>query len=545
MKKIGIAFVFIFLLLGSGFRAQIIIEEEFNGGTTAPAGWTFTSIGSSLSTNANYGKTAPSVVMDATGDRITSAVFTSGIANTISFWAQSTNITPTASDILTVEYFDGSLWNSCTPATFTFNTTARIFEASFPNTAIQIRITYTKVTTGVNVAIDDFTILNKTASCTASNFLWFTSIVFNSCNLDSCEGRDEFLSFQNGNSAFNLNDLEITVPTSGAGPEGTTFCGSSANNPCDEFFTTNAAYVTALNGIAGCTGFFLSPPGNVIPANGRVIVFMGNPPTTTINFGTLCGSGGNYYCVFVSNTTNCSGRYSNSTSGNFRYTTIRNRSTGCSAERSYSTTSSSGNDGDLVAFSPAGTASYSSNSGCAGFVVLPIELTDFYATQEEGAVRLTWNVASEVNTREYWIEKSVDAINWIKFETVMPSSQSNKNLSYHALDNSPVKGLNYYRLSNVDNDGKVTLQPIISVNYMNKSNNFLYSQNEDDLIITSNTTLKNAGLNLLDVTGRIIKKITIDANNPTFISKRDIGKGLFLLECETYPQLGVSKIIIY
>lgn len=543
MKKIGIAFVFIFLLWGSRFCAQIIIEEEFNGGTTPPAGWTFTSIGSIYNTYANYGKTAPSIGMDVTGDQITSIAFTAGTANTITFWGKATGA-PTLSDIVTIEYFDGLLWNSCAPATFTFNTTARIFEASFPNTATQIRITYTKVTLGVNVAIDDFTILNKTASCTASNFLWFTSIVFNSCNADSCEGRDEFLSFQNGNSALNLNDLEITVPTSGVGPEGTTFCGTSANNPCDEFFTTNAAYVTALNGVAGCTGFFLSPPGNVIPANARVIVFMGNAPTTPINFGTLCSSGGNYYCVFVSNTTNCAGRYSNSINA-LRFTTIRNRSTGCSVERAFNPSAGVNNDGAIVAFNPAGTPSYISNPGCAGFVVLPIELTDFYATQEEEGVRLTWNVASEVNTREYWIEKSVDAINWIKFETVMPSSQSNKNLSYHALDNSPVKGLNYYRLSNVDNDGKVTLQPIISANFMNKSNNFSYSQNEDDLIITSNTTLKNAQLNLLDVTGRIVKKISIDVNTPAFVSKRDIGKGLFLLQCETYPQLGVSKIIIY
>ncbi|MCW3076458.1 MAG: Ig domain protein group 2 domain protein, partial [Bacteroidetes bacterium] len=329
MKKINVVIVFIFLWFSNGYRAQIIIEEEFNGGTTAPGGWIFTSITATMNSVSNYGKSQPSVVMDATGDQITSASFVAGTANTISFWAVSTSGAPNTSDIITAQYFNGS-WNNCTPATFTFNTTTRMFEATFPNTATRVRLTYTK--SSVNVAIDDFTVLNNTGTCTTNSFLWFTSIVYNSCNA-ACEGTDEFLSFQNGNSSLSLSDLEITVPTSGVGQEGTTFCGNSAN-PCDEFFTTNAAYVTALNGVAGCAGFFLSPPGNVIPANGRVLVFMGNPPSSTINFGSLCSGGGNYYCVFVSNTTNCAGRYSNNVNA-LRYTTIRNRGTGCSVERSF------------------------------------------------------------------------------------------------------------------------------------------------------------------------------------------------------------------
>ncbi|MGZ3899005.1 MAG: hypothetical protein ACXVNQ_01615, partial [Bacteroidia bacterium] len=418
-------FILISILVSCAVKGQaIIIEEEFNGGTTAPAGWNFNSIGSTLTSNSNYGKTQPSIVMDATGDQVTSSTFIAGAANTVAFWVQSSGGTPTASDLISAEYFNGT-WNSCTPASFTFNTTARIFEASFPTTATRVRISYTKVTAGVNAAIDDFTLLNKTSSCTTTNFLWFTSITYNSCNANTCEGTDEFLAFQNGSSPLNLSDLEINVPGVGAGPEGTTFCGSSVG-PCDEFFTTNSTYVTSLNAVAGCTAFFLSPPGNIIPANGRVIVFMGNAPSTTINFSTLCGSGGNYYCVFVSNTTNCTGRYSNSSTAS-RYTTIRNRSTGCSVERAFIASNGANNDGDIVAFDPAGTPSYISNPGCTGFVALPIELLDFKGDAEKGKVDLTWNVAGEMNTSVYTIDKSLDAVNWHRIAVIEPKHEQHNN----------------------------------------------------------------------------------------------------------------------
>lgn len=541
MKRVSIVFLFLFILFKS--FSQILIEEEFNGGTTAPGGWIFNSIGATLNSNSNYGKTAPSVVMDATNDQITSTTFIAGTANTVSFWAQSTGATPTAGDIITVEYFNGA-WLTCTPATFNFNTTARMFEATFPNTATRVRITYIKST--VNVAIDDFTVLNNTSSCTAANFLYFTNITFNSCNANSCEGTDEFLTFKNGNSAFNLSDLEITVPSVGSGPEGTTFCGDVLN-PCDEFFTTNAGYVTALNGVAGCAGFFLTPPGGIIPANARVIVFMGNPPSTTINFGTLCGSGGNYYCVFVSNTTNCVGRYSNS-AASLRYTTIRNRASGCSVERAFMPSLSSGTDGDIVTFDAAGTATYVSNPGCTGFAVLPITLTNFYAKPNESAVQLYWQVEREENVNYYLIERSTDGLSYSPINTVksIATISQNYNLEYTTTDYNPQYGINYYRLTNIDNDGQSQTYKIIMLNFnQHHSSDVWINQTETDVVISFTPAFKNKQFYLIDMNGKLIcnYKNTNDELNYFIIPKYTLPKGLYVIGCNN-SSMPPQKILI-
>lgn len=528
------------MLCGKSLGQAVIIEEEFNGGTTAPSGWSFTSIGSTISSNSNYGKSAPSVVMDATNDQITSSVFTAGTANTISFWAQSTSGTPSASDIITVEYFNGS-WNSCSPATFTFNTTARMFEAAFPLTATRVRITYTK--SGVNVAIDDFTVLNKTVPCTTASFLWFSSIVYNSCNANTCEGTDEFLSFQNGSAALNLSDLEITVPGAGAGPEGTTFCGNSST-PCDEYFTTNAAYVTSLNTAAGCAGFFLSPPASVIPANGRVIVFMGSPPSATINFSNLCSSGGNYYCVFVSNTSNCTGRYSNSATTP-RYTTIRNRNTGCSVERSFTPSLGGSSDGDLVAFDPTGTASYLSNPGCSGFAVLPVELAGFWGEVVPGGIRLKWSMASEEPNTRYIIEKSSDAQNWRNLTDVVSDPSGHTNGIYSVTDDAPLEGANYYRFSS-SKEGVARSHEIILVDFKNKSNLLIISQTENELAVKCPPGQAETTLSFYDLVGQLLKQVSINpAQNGTIaISKEGLPKGMLLVVSGAKNNGSCSKIII-
>ena len=54
-----------------------IVKEGFSGGTTAPAGWTFTHIGTIYTSSGNYGQASPSVKLDATGDAVETLTLTS------------------------------------------------------------------------------------------------------------------------------------------------------------------------------------------------------------------------------------------------------------------------------------------------------------------------------------------------------------------------------------------------------------------------------------------------------------------------------------
>ncbi len=533
----------VFLAVNFKLAGQtILIEEEFNGGTTAPAGWSFTGITTTGTSVSTFGKTSPSLVMDNSTDAITSATFAPGTVNALTFWARSvTNVTLSTNLYFIVEFLadDGSGTNSYdwfggTPSTFTFNTTARMFKSEIDASAIQVRISYKKFG-GVNAYIDDFTLLNNTSTCTTSSFLWFTSVVFNSCS--SSEGTDEFLSFQNGSTALSVADLEINVPTVGGTGLGTTICGNTTA-PCDQFFisdATTAAYVTALNAATGCTGFFLEPPSGTIPANGKAIVFMGTATTpTSYDFSSLCASGGNYYCVFVNNT-NTTDRYDNLSTGSI-YTTIRNRSTGCSVERSLIPSSGTGSDGDMVLFNASGASSYTVYAGCSGFSALPITLTDFYAKPNQNSIQLNWHIETEINVSHYIIERSNDGLNFTPVSTVKSIAETNGyvNLNYSTIDYAPKNGINYYRLVNVDKDGSTNYNKTILVNFnQTHSADVWINQTETDIVVSHETSFANKTFYLMDINGKKIgeyKNLHSDLNYFT-INKLYLPKGLYVIGC--------------
>ncbi len=130
------------------------IDEGFNAGTTAPAGWSFTSIGGTYTSIGNYGASSPSLQMDATGDRVVTATVSS--ASELSFWikGQGTN----AASALLVEGYNGA-WVTIdnitssiptTGTTYTYNATSTpALAAGFT----QFRFTYSK--SAGNLSFDD------------------------------------------------------------------------------------------------------------------------------------------------------------------------------------------------------------------------------------------------------------------------------------------------------------------------------------------------------------------------------------------------------
>ena len=94
---------------------------------------------------------------------------------------------------------------------------------------------------------------------------------------------------------------------------------------------------------------------------------------------------------------------------------------------------------------------------------LPVELVSFTAKVDENVVELDWVTASEVNNDYFDIERSTDGL---KFETIgqLPGmGTSNIKNSYKFYDESPVFGIVYYRLRQVDYDRKFEYSKIISI----------------------------------------------------------------------------------
>lgn len=92
---------------------------------------------------------------------------------------------------------------------------------------------------------------------------------------------------------------------------------------------------------------------------------------------------------------------------------------------------------------------------------LPVELSSFSANTINGKVVLNWKTATEVNSSQFVVERTlkssqsqkISAATWVAVGTVNASNNSNTPRTYTYTDNQVKPGTYSYRLKTVDNDG--------------------------------------------------------------------------------------------
>ncbi|MNK00532.1 hypothetical protein D3C87_183170 [compost metagenome] len=84
----------------------------------------------------------------------------------------------------------------------------------------------------------------------------------------------------------------------------------------------------------------------------------------------------------------------------------------------------------------------------------PVSLISFAGKEATNGVRLNWSTASELNNSHFEIYRSIDEQNFIKLGVVKGSGTVNEELNYSFTDISPLSGTAYYKLRQVDFDGR-------------------------------------------------------------------------------------------
>lgn len=96
-------------------------------------------------------------------------------------------------------------------------------------------------------------------------------------------------------------------------------------------------------------------------------------------------------------------------------------------------------------------------------IKLPIQLIDFHADVEREEVHLFWTTASELNNAYMAVERSGNGLVFTEIGRVEGLGTSDGAKEYTFTDHNPLKGVNYYRLHQVDFDGKSEVYNTITV----------------------------------------------------------------------------------
>ena len=110
-----------------------------------------------------------------------------------------------------------------------------------------------------------------------------------------------------------------------------------------------------------------------------------------------------------------------------------------------------------VVYGPAKTVEKATNNyfGFEVSGVLPVVFAQFAATKnEDQSVAVNWSTTQEVNSSYFDIERGSDQATWSKIGTVSAKGFSSIISNYSYTDKSPLAGTAYYRLKEVDLDGK-------------------------------------------------------------------------------------------
>lgn len=91
-----------------------------------------------------------------------------------------------------------------------------------------------------------------------------------------------------------------------------------------------------------------------------------------------------------------------------------------------------------------------------GPTVLPVELTEFEANLENGAVRLDWTTQTELNNASFTVERSANGADWEDLQSVEGAGTSQRIHRYRAVDAQPLEGTSWYRIRQTDFDGQQT-----------------------------------------------------------------------------------------
>jgi hypothetical protein len=113
--------------------------------------------------------------------------------------------------------------------------------------------------------------------------------------------------------------------------------------------------------------------------------------------------------------------------------------------------------------------------GIVTIIALPIELVSFKATKlNQKQVRVLWETSSERNNDYFIIEKSLDGLSWNTIETVSGKKDYYFKSKYEIVDSTPMSEIVYYKLTQVDLDGKSNFFNPVSVDFIFSNENYFF-----------------------------------------------------------------------
>ncbi|HRH49227.1 MAG TPA: T9SS type A sorting domain-containing protein [Panacibacter sp.] len=182
---------------------------------------------------------------------------------------------------------------------------------------------------------------------------------------------------------------------------------------------------------------------------------------------------------------------------------------------------------------------------------LPISFTDFKVTRKNNTALLQWNTAFELNNKGFSVERSSDAVNFKQISFINASDAASGAHAYTATDLIPVKGVNYYRIKQVDFDGHVTYSATQSLSFEGTGTTKLAlfpNPAKDKVAITLGGIESSAArYYIVGADGKVVRTGSFDkslGNSVQTLDVSNLARGIYMVKLTDGTKQQSAKLIL-
>ncbi|MNQ95046.1 hypothetical protein D3C85_1105880 [compost metagenome] len=193
-----------------------------------------------------------------------------------------------------------------------------------------------------------------------------------------------------------------------------------------------------------------------------------------------------------------------------------------------------------------GVAAESSLRGPITSGVLPVVLSSFIVRAENNMVKLNWQTTSETNNKGFIIYRSGDDKQVIQIGEISARANESSFISLYAFtDKQPLNGNNYYKLVQVDLDGKQTElgEKVINFNFSGAAVEVSPNPTEGKVTVRFNSGSYQV-LTVVGLDGKVLQTLKLQPTSSNAeIDLTGYAKGVYFVKLSGNGVSDVQKVV--
>ena len=178
---------------------------------------------------------------------------------------------------------------------------------------------------------------------------------------------------------------------------------------------------------------------------------------------------------------------------------------------------------------------------------LPVTFINFNGVLQNNTAVLNWSTANESNNKGFEVEKSTDGQTYTSIGFVNGHGNSSTINNYNFIDAKLFSGANYYRLKQIDNDGKFDYSSVIKIDFMKFAWKIYGNPVNNSHIQLMLDKQANVSVQILSLNGsvvQIISKGNLAAGDYSIpLNLNNAGAGVYLVKLLIDNQSYTSRIV--